>query len=201
MADILKHLSFLYGPDRATAVFERVQDILSRHRVSLPSGDLTERDAILITYGDQVMHSGEASLHTLHVFCKRHLKGLISTIHILPFYPWTSDDGFSVVDYRKVDPDLGGWDDIYAMGDHFRLMFDAVINHISAESDWFKGFLRDETPYRDYFIAVEDSPDLSLVVRPRALPLLTSFLTPSGEKRVWTTFSGDQIDLNYANPE
>jgi sucrose phosphorylase len=38
-------------------------------------------------------------------------------------------------------------------------------------------------------------------VRPRALPLLTPFHTPSGEKKVWTTFSDDQIDLNFKNPE
>jgi glucosylglycerate phosphorylase len=203
MADILTHLSFLYGSDRAPVLSERVQGVLSRHRRRADplAGDLTEQDAMLITYGDQVKLQGETPLRTLDVFCSQYLMGLISTIHILPFYPWTSDDGFSVVDYRKVDPQLGNWDDLHRMGDRFRLMFDAVINHISAESDWFKAFLQDEIPYRDYFIAVEDSPDLSLVVRPRALPLLTSFVTPSGEKRVWTTFSSDQIDLNYANPE
>jgi sucrose phosphorylase len=122
-------------------------------------------------------------------------------IHILPFYPWTSDDGFSVTDYRKVDSNLGEWKDITSMQNNFRLMFDGVINHISAESEWFKGFLRDDPPYRDYFITVDGDPDLSQVVRPRALPLLTSFNTPSGEKRVWTTFSADQIDLNFKNPE
>jgi sucrose phosphorylase len=39
------------------------------------------------------------------------------------------------------------------------------------------------------------------VVRPRTLPLLTRFTTPSGAKAVWTTFSDDQIDLNYHNPD
>ena len=86
-------------------------------------------------------------------------------------------------------------------GSDFRLMFDAVINHASRQSAWFQGFLRDEPRYRDYFIVVEGDPDLSPVVRPRALPLLTEVQTATGPKRVWTTFSDDQIDLNYTNPD
>ena len=87
------------------------------------------------------------------------------------------------------------------VGKNFHLMFDGVINHISAQSEWFKAFLHDDPKYRDYFIVVDGKPDLSQVVRPRALPLLTEFTTPSGVKKVWTTFSADQIDLNYANPD
>ncbi len=80
-------------------------------------------------------------------------------------------------------------------------MFDAVINHISRESEWFQGFLQGEEPYLDFFITVEPDTDLSMVVRPRALPLLTEVETNEGSKHVWTTFSEDQIDLNYANPQ
>lgn len=61
--------------------------------------------------------------------------------------------------------------------------------------------MRDDPRYRHYFIAIEGSPDLSQVVRPRTLPLLTTFKTKSGEKKNWTTFSTDQIDLNFQNPE
>ncbi len=167
----------------------------------LIDGELTERDSILITYGDQVQSPDEKPLQTLNKFCKQYLSNIVSGIHILPFYPWTSDDGFSVVDYREIDPALGNWDDVSSMQSHFRLMFDGVINHISAQSEWFKGFLRDDPKYREYFIVTENSSELSRVVRPRALPLLTPFATPSGEKLVWTTFSEDQIDLNFKNPE
>ncbi|MEY2819100.1 MAG: hypothetical protein RL275_2563, partial [Chloroflexota bacterium] len=155
---------------------------------------------MLITYGDQVQAPNEKPLQTLKTFCDKYLTDVLSSIHILPFYPWTSDDGFSVVDYRQIDPDLGSWDDVSSM-QNFRLMFDGVINHISSQSEWFKAFLHDDPRYRDYFITIEGEPDLSQVVRPRALPLLTSFKTPSGEKKVWTTFSADQIDLNFKNPE
>ncbi len=184
-------------------LLDHVQAILAdyRTRIHAIDGELTERDSILITYGDQVQSPDEKPLRTLNRFCKQYLTDLVNGIHILPFYPWTSDDGFSVVDYRKVDPNLGDWDDISSMQSHFRLMFDGVISHMSSQSEWFKGFLRDDPRYRDYFIIVAGSPDLSQVVRPRALPLLTTFKAASGDKRVWTTFSDDQIDLNYQNPE
>ncbi len=202
-SEILTHLFFLYGEDEAAQLLDRVQKLLDayRPRIQMRDGELAERDSILITYGDQVQSQNENPLQTLARFCKQYLTHNIGGIHILPFYPWTSDDGFSVVDYRKVDSTLGGWDDLSAMQNDFRLMFDGVINHISAESDWFKAFLQDDPRYKKYFIAIEDAPDLSQVVRPRALPLLTTFNTPSGEKQVWTTFSADQIDLNFKNPE
>lgn len=203
MTSLQDHLTFLYGIDTSHQLFERVQKIMDGYRGRIPALDasLTERDSILITYGDQVQTSGEKPLQTLRAFCRQNLAGVVNGIHILPFYPWTSDDGFSVVDYRKVDPALGDWVDISSMQSYFRLMFDGVINHISSQSDWFKAFLNDDPKYRDYFVVVDGSPDLSQVVRPRALPLLTTFKTPSGDKLVWTTFSDDQIDLNFQNPE
>jgi sucrose phosphorylase len=130
-----------------------------------------------------------------------HIKDVITGVHILPFFPYSSDDGFSVVDYTAVNPDLGAWTDVERLGCNFRLMFDAVINHISAQSDWFRGFLAGDPEYADHFITVEEGTDLSQVVRPRARPLLTRVQTASGERLVWTTFSADQIDLNYASPD
>jgi sucrose phosphorylase len=203
MKKILNHLTFLYGKEKAPQLHERAQKLLDRYRTQIPmrDGHLTERASLLITYGDQVQSPNEKPLQTLSNFCKQYLVGIVNGIHILPFYPWTSDDGFSVVDYRKVDPALGDWADISSMQSNFRLMFDGVINHISAKSDWFQAFLQDDPHYKDYFVVVEGSPDLSQVVRPRALPLLTAFSTSLGQKQVWTTFSDDQIDLNYQNPE
>src|SRR5215207_2724395 len=203
MTNLLSQLTSLYGAEKAPQLLDRVQGLMDgyRARIRRQDGELTERDAILITYGDELQSPGEKPLQTLGAFCNQYLQGVVNGIHILPFYPWTSDDGFSVVDYRQVDVSLGDWKDIAVLGEHFRLMFDGVINHISSQSKWFQAFLKDDPHYSNYFIVVEGSPDLSKVVRPRALPLLTSFATPSGEKRVWTTFSADQIDLNYQNPE
>lgn len=203
MKKLLNHLTSLYGKDKAQQLYERAQDLMDGYRsqIHISDSSLTERDSLLITYGDQVQSPNKNPLQTLSLFCKTYLTNSINGIHILPFYPWTSDDGFSVMDYRKVDPNLGEWNDISSMQNHFRLMFDGVINHISAQSEWFKGFLQDDPRYCHYFITVEGSPDLSQVVRPRILPLLTTFNTHSGEKHVWTTFSDDQIDLNFKTPE
>ena len=155
---------------------------------------------MLITYADQLSEPHVFPLRTLTDFCERYLSGLVSCIHILPFYPYSSDDGFSVSDYREVNPEFGHWGHIAHLGRTFRLMFDAVINHASVQHEWFQGFLKDDPAYRDYFIVVDGDPDLSQVVRPRALPLLTEFDMPSGSKKVWTTFSADQVDLNFQNP-
>ncbi len=202
--DLLADLIFLYGEKTGQEIFAWVEALIESYRSIGPvktASALSERDAILITYGDQVQKPGEAPLHTLAEFCSKYLVGLVSSLHILPFYPFSSDDGFSVIDYRRVDQALGSWEDITALSRDFRLMFDAVINHISAQSAWFQGFLAGEQRYQDYFIVIAGHPDLSKVVRPRTLPLLTRFTTSTGEKSLWTTFSEDQIDLNYQNPE
>ena len=125
----------------------------------------------------------------------------IGGVHLLPFFPFSSDDGFSVTDFWKVDPRLGTWNDVALLGKNFRLMFDGVINHVSRESEWFQAFVRGEPPFTDYFICADPNADLSQVTRPRTSPLLTPVKTTRGTKHVWTTFSADQIDLNYKNPE
>lgn len=198
-----EQLDALYDNATAENLRLQIQQMIAEHKkrtVCPTKGELDETDCLLITYADQVSQEGEAPLATLNRFCQKHLDGLVSGIHLLPFYPWSSDDGFAVKDYRKVDAAYGSWADVTRLSEHFRLMFDGVINHISAQSDWFQAFLRNEAPYRDYFIKITGNEDLSEVVRPRALPLIHSFETAGGTKLVWTTFSADQIDLNYQNP-
>lgn len=161
---------------------------------------LSEKDSILITYGDTITEENKSGLEVLHTFLQNHVKEAIGTIHLLPMYPYTSDDGFSVVDYREINPELGDWGHIQALSKDYGLMFDAVINHISKSSRWFEGYLNEKEPYNDYFITCDKDADYSTVTRPRTLPLLTKFNTKNGEKYVWTTFSDDQIDLNFACP-
>ncbi len=203
--ELYDHLAFLYGSERALTLLTQLNEIITNFQAERPyltkqtGARVTERDAILITYGDMVQ-DGAAPLRTLAEFLREHLAGLVKGVHILPFFPYSSDDGFSVIDYWAVDSQLGTWQDVAQIGQDFRLMFDAVINHISAQSDWFQGFLRGEAEFQDYFTVVEPSTDLSQVFRPRALPLLTKAETVNGPEYVWTTFSDDQIDLNYANP-
>ena len=162
---------------------------------------LTQADSILITYGDLLRREGTPPLRVLHGFLKEHLKGTVSAVHILPFYPYSSDDGFSVIDYWQVNKELGSWEDISRIGQDFDLMVDAVVNHISSKSKWFQAYLNGDPEYLDFFIEADPDLDYSTVVRPRALPLLTEFETRMGRRHLWTTFSADQIDLNFASPE
>lgn len=177
---------------------------LGRYGVGLharkPDSLWSEKDVVLITYGDTVHAEGESPLRTLRTFCTRHLKGAFSTVHVLPFFPWTSDDGFSVKDYRQVDPALGDWKDVKALAGEFGLMADLVLNHCSSKSEWFKEFVAGIAPGADYFVTADPETDLSSVVRPRATPLLTKVATRAGDRWVWTTFSADQVDLNWREP-
>ena len=205
---LFDHLAFLYGEEKAPALTKRFLDLINSFRAqhpelaeATPSEKVSERDAILITYGDMVQSPGEAPLKTLAYFLKKYLDDVISTVHILPFYPYSSDDGFSVIDYRRVNPDFGEWEDIENLSENFRLMFDAVVNHISAKSAAFQGFLKGDPKYQDFFTVVDPDTDLTRVFRPRATPVLTPFETAEGTKYVWTTFSTDQVDLNFANPD
>lgn len=202
-ANIRTLLIDLYGEEAGKTALEQLKNTLQSYNAHIPlphREGLNQRDTILITYPDQIRQFNRHPLEALAEFCDRCLTDSVTGIHILPFYPWTSDDGFSVVDYRDVDPRYGDWNDITRLGHHFRLMFDAVINHISVSSMWFQAMLAGEPHYRDYFLIPKEQDDLTKVVRPRALPLLTSYQTAEGEKKIWTTFSADQVDLNYANP-
>ncbi|RKX96594.1 MAG: hypothetical protein DRP84_00680, partial [Spirochaetes bacterium] len=196
-------LQYLYGKSIGIKVYDKLLKLLEKYKKFIPlkSFILSQKDSVLITYGDSFREKGEKPLITLRKFLEVFLKDKISTIHILPFFPYSSDDGFSVINYKEVNPEFGSWEDIREVEKDFNLMFDAVINHISAKSREFKAFLEDIPPYKDFFIVVDEDYDISKVFRPRALPLLTEFKTESGTKKVWTTFSEDQIDLNYKNPE
>jgi len=160
-----------------------------------------EGDVLLITYADTVQRAGEKPLVTLKHFLDDCLRDSVTAVHILPFFPYSSDDGFAVMDYLAVNESHGDWQDIEAIAEDYRLMADLVINHMSARSRWFENFRKRVDPGRDYFFEGSPADDLSQVVRPRTSPLLNAVQTDDGERHVWCTFSEDQVDLNFANPQ
>ena len=199
MQSILRRI---YGTEKGTEAFAKISSLFETFEIKAEEKQdrFSEQDIILITYGDSLKRDGEMPLATLHDFAKKHLKEVLSAIHILPFFPYSSDDGFSVKDFFAVDPELGSWDDIQKLSNDFKLMFDYVLNHMSAQSEWFTKFLSEEPGFENLAIETDPSLDLSAVTRPRSLPLLTEFKKASGQStHVWTTFSADQIDLNYAS--
>jgi len=229
MDTIFKILESLYGV-RASEALELLQKTMEQHAPQLKlrqkqfSGSgkkvrFTEGDALLITYGDMVAppeNTGKPGLDPawfkktgqdnpakrLADFLSRRLGNLFTYIHILPFFPYSSDDGFSVIDYRCVDPLIGTWTDIAAIGQGRRLAFDLVINHASAKSSWFQAFKAGKAPYKRYFITRPLEYDFSTVLRPRTHPLITPVVLDDGQTvGVWTTFSADQVDLDFSQPE
>lgn len=205
-ARIRRHLEVLYPPRAAREAEAALVEVLAPWfvdgRIPSPPPQLyDERDVVLITYGDQLRTPGVAPLRTLQRFVRERLTDLISTVHLLPIHPWTSDDGFAVADYSAVDPALGDWDDVRAFTGDVALMLDAVVNHTSASHPWFTDFLADRAPHQDFYLTASREADLSRVTRPRALPLLHPFEGTRGTVDVWTTFGPDQVDLDYRNPE
>ncbi|MCS7237368.1 MAG: sugar phosphorylase [Thermoguttaceae bacterium] len=204
LADRLRaHLTTLYG-HRASAVADQVIRLIELHAPRIKprqKSSWDEKDIILITYGDQITDGRRPTLEVLRDFLSDHrLVNLFRILHLLPIFPASSDDGFSVVDYRQVDARLGTWDHIRELASHFDLMIDLVLNHVSRKSAYFQGYLAREARFANFFIEAVPDPLLVQVVRPRNTPLLTPVETKAGRRYVWTTFSDDQVDLNYAEP-
>ena len=162
-----KRLNHLYGPSRVEHCLERMVALIGRYGIGLEGFSELQRwdetSSVLITYGDMIQREDEEPLQVLKRFADQHLFVAINSIHILPFCPYSSDDGFSVIDYRKVNPALGDWDDVQEIGSGFKLMFDLVLNHVSRKSKWFADYVSNIAPYRDYFITADPETDLSAV--------------------------------------
>jgi glucosylglycerate phosphorylase len=205
MNQIKERLSFIYDRQNIEPIFSRINEAINgtkKKSLRKRKQSWDERDVVLITYGDQFKEDDQPTLKTFKKIYDKHMSDKFDIVHILPFYPYSSDDGFSVIDYKKVDSALGDWEDIHHLSESARIMFDDVCNHISAKSEWFQEYLDGNPDYDNYFIEMDSSVDLSMVTRPRALPLLTKFTLSTGEeKNVWTTFRSDQIDLNFSNPD
>lgn len=214
--NLLEHLRLLYGRVAAQECLPELERILKVHhahkspelRELLDGRDsqrlFSEKDMIMITYGDMISDGGGTPLAVLARACDAYLEAP-DILHILPFFPYSSDRGFSVVDFRRVDPRLGTWEDIHRLAGRYRLMFDGVLNHVSAHSEVFQQFLDGDPAVREFFIAYNSPDELtpdqrSKIFRPRVSDILTPFMTINGPRYLWTTFSEDQIDLNYRNP-
>ncbi|EHD1578499.1 sugar phosphorylase [Listeria monocytogenes] len=157
---------------------------------------ISEKNVYLIAYGDSIFEKNKHPLQTLNEFLQEYAQDVITDVHLLPIFPSTSDDGFSVTDYKQIDEQLGDWDDVQKMSENFRVMLDFVANHMSKSSDWFKRFSDNEAPYNQFFIEKDSQFDYKNVTRPRTSPLFHKY---ENGKELWTTFSEDQLDLNVRN--
>ena len=203
--NIVNRSKHLYGEIVGSDVSERIFQLISGHQDmrsrSVDGPYWTHEDIVLITYGDMIQSPSQPPLQTLRSFLNRNLPSEFSMLHLLPFFPYSSDDGFSITDFRTVNPQLGTWEDISALEESYDLVVDLVLNHCSRENLWFIDYLTGSEETKDFFIEMNPNENLTMVVRPRSTPVLTGVRTHSGMKHVWATFSNDQIDLNYKSPE
>jgi len=205
--NILHHLEIIYETvelkKSLVTVAEEIITLMSLDKhmktVSHHQNHWDEKDVTMITYGDSIIEDGVKPLHTLATFLQSRVNDFINSVHILPFFPYSTDEGFSVTDFFSVNESLGDWQDIQTIAKDYNLMADLVINHCSSKSQWHKNFIKGEGVGHDYFITAPADASISQVVRPRTSPLLKRVETNNGEKYVWCTFSHDQIDLNFKN--
>ena len=162
---------------------------------------ISEKTSVVICYGDSILSNKPKNLlGTFRNFFQKKLKNLFNTVHFLPFYPSSSDSGFAVKDHYKIDNKLGNWSDVLKFSKKNDVMADIVINHSSARGLWFKNFLKEKKPGKDYFLKVNSKFNISKVIRPRDHKLLKRIDIFKGKDYLWRTFSPDQVDLNFKNP-
>ena len=201
---VRRHLEFIYP----TLPLDRlIDDVLSTLGLAGTEGVAAsgprwdQHEVAVITYADSITEAGKVPMQTMHELLDDLTGDVVSVVHVLPFYPASSDGGFAITDHRAVDARLGSWDDIVDLSETYTVMADLVVNHVSADHPWMEQFCSGEEPGSRYLLTAEPSDDLSSVVRPRTTPLLREVETPEGPRLLWCTFSYDQIDLNFAEPE
>ena len=162
--------------------------------------NVSEKTSLIICYGDSIYSNKKNSISLFRIFFKKKLKNYFNTIHFLPFYPSSSDSGFSVKDHYKIENKLGNWSDIKKISKSNDIMADMVINHSSARGLWFRNFLKNKKPGKNYFLKIDSKFDTSKVIRPRDHKLLKKINIFNKKEYLWRTFSADQLDLNFKNP-
>ena len=208
--DILKRLNYIYksiiSEDKTLEYCKKICKLIYNYKKLEPRIEKkeawSENTILLITYADSISRglSGK-SLNDFGKFYKQYFEKFINSIHFLPFFPSSGDGGFSVKNHFEVDETYGTWDDIKELSKNANIMTDLVLNHASSEGKWYKNFLKEKRPGKNYFYIVDKDYDCTKVVRPRDHNLLSEIKSLNEKKFLWCTFSNDQIDLNFKNPE
>ena len=163
---------------------------------------------MLITYADSM----GKNLKELEEILTTQVKGAIGGLHILPFFPSSADRGFAPMTYREVDPAFGDWEDIERLASKYYLMYDYMINHVSAHSPEYLDYLekKDGSEYRDFFIRFQDfwengcptQEQLEKIYkRKTGGPSVKAEFADGSSELIWSTFSSEQIDLDCSQPK
>jgi len=162
----------------------------------------------LITYPDSLGGDLKQLNHILDHQLADVFKG---GVHILPPFPSSGDRGFAPLTYLEIDPQFGTWDDIRHITQHYDVLLDLMVNHISQKSAYFQDFLKNgkDSEWADLFISIEK---VWADGKPKAEDVAQMFLRrdrpysdfevgkDKTQTTVWTTFGkqdpSEQIDLD-----
>ncbi len=161
----------------------------------------------LITYVDRLA----GDLDGLGEVLRGPFGGAFGGVHLLPFFPPIdgADAGFDPIDHTRVDPRLGGWAEVGAIGDDFELMADLIVNHVSSSSEPFLDWQAkgDASEFAGMFLTKDavfpggaTDDELARIYRPRPWPPFTTYEVDGEPIEVWTTFTADQIDIDVDHP-
>ena len=207
---VLQHLNRIYADVLDKKNIKQLSNSLLEHVIETQNDmplhitedgeSWSQNTIVMITYADTIEDKNSLPINSINKFLKEYCADTFEIVHILPFFPSSSDKGFSVKDYYSVYHQFGQWNDILRISKEFGVMADVVINHGSSESLWFKNFIKGEGKGSDYFLNFDEPFNTSKVVRPRTSDLLNPVETADGTKYIWCTFSKDQVDYNFSNP-
>ncbi len=202
---IKSHLDQIYKGQKNIVLAEKIITVFfKKQKPIIPDYQMTkwnEEDVILITYANTFINEKKQSLKNLIIFLNRYIKKTFNSIHILPYFPYSSDDGFAVINFNEVNQSFGTWDDIKKIANKYKLMTDVVLNHCSSRSHWFEQYKNNKKPGVNFFIEADNKLNTQKIIRPRTSDLLQPHNTVLGSKYIWSTFGADQPDLNYKNPD
>ena len=208
--NILKRLNHIYSGVITTEqtllsakrINQLINDYKSKSTNSKSPESWSENTVLLITYADNVNKGVTGkTIRDFILFYQKYFSTFIDTIHFLPFFTSSGDGGFSVKDHEKIDPSYGNWKEISDFSKNANIMTDLVLNHASSKGKWYRNFIENKRPGKDYFFTIDNNYDCSNVIRPRDHELLKDVKLEIGNKKLWCTFSYDQIDLNFRNPD
>eukprot|EP00759_Apiculatamorpha_spiralis_P029240 PhF_6_TR31490/c0_g1_i2/m.46329/K00690/E2.4.1.7; sucrose phosphorylase len=189
----LKELYLDHDEGQLMAASEALAKISQRMRQrEIHDGKRTIRHStsqnILIVYPNHV----QPTLDTTNAFISKYCLYCFSHVHVLPYHPSTSYEGYAITDYVKVDDTWGGEMALTSLlqSNQVDLLADIVLNHCSSQHPWIE-----DVDKKDYVLSSEDvissSSWTSTVKRARDTDLFSNI----HGRLLWTTYSPDLVDL------
>jgi sucrose phosphorylase len=170
---IKSHLDQIYKGQKNIVLAEKIITVFfKKQKPIIPDYQITkwnEEDVILITYANTFINEKKQSLKNLIIFLNRYIKKTFNSIHILPYFPYSSDDGFAVINFNEVNQSFGTWDDIKKIANKYKLMTDVVLNHCSSRSHWFEQYKNNKKPGVNFFIEADNKLNTQKIIRPRTM--------------------------------